>query len=306
VFPIFKNASSSLHFQAIQSHWKIVFNEQINKLDCIEVFLREPDQRLVSGFNTFVQHTMRDCPELDQDTVIWFAKNYLFLDRHYCPQFFWLMSLSRFLSPDTELTFTHMNQVAKLTPLHVVPEGIVPATVEIVKHAQSIPRIEMYQRLEQCFYEIEQRLFERFKSKLKALKKETSSSTEALAYAQHYGLPTRLLDWSANPLVALWFAFSESAIGNFDRVVQTIRIQKWDLKKIEDEKIFNSRVARFINPQNLFMDDRMKNQEGWFSNQNINIIPKGKERSGDGLPHFGRSGLIEEDEYFNYTVASLP
>lgn len=159
--------------------------------------------------------------------------------------------------------------------------------------------------LEQCFYEIEQRLFERFKSKLKALKKETFSSTEVLAYAQHYGLPTRLLYWSANPLVALWFAFSESAMGNFDRVVQTIRIEKWDLKKIEDEKIFNSRVARFINPQNLFMDDRITNQEGWFSNQNINIIPKGKERSGDGLPHFGRSGLIEDDEYFNYKITKF-
>lgn len=163
----------------------------------------------------------------------------------------------------------------------------------------------MEANLEQSFYEIEQRLFESFKGKLDKLKKETSSNTEVLAYAQHYGLPTRLLDWSANPLVALWFAFSESEKGNFDRVVQTITIQKWDIKGTEDENIFNSRVARFINPRNHFIDDRIKNQEGWFSNQDINIIPIGKERSGDGLPHFGRSGLIEEDEYFNFKITKF-
>ncbi|WP_175574421.1 FRG domain-containing protein [Algoriphagus marinus] len=157
--------------------------------------------------------------------------------------------------------------------------------------------------LEQSFYEIEQTLFESFKSKLDKLKKETSSNTEVLAYAQHYGLPTRLLDWSTNSLVALWFAFSESQMGNFDRVVQTITIQKWDVKGAEDENIFNTRVARFINPRNHFIDDRIKNQEGWFSNQDINIIPIGKERSGDGLPHFGRSGLIEEDDYFNWKIS---
>ena len=153
VFPIFKNASSSLHFQAIASNWRIVLNEQIKKLNRIEIFLREPDQRLISGFNTYVQHVLRDNPELDRHTVIWFAKNYLFLDRHYCPQFFWLVSLSRFLSPSTVLTFQHMSRVAEITPLHVMPEGIKPATEEIVTHSETIPNIEMYQRLEQCFYD---------------------------------------------------------------------------------------------------------------------------------------------------------
>jgi len=47
----------------------------------------------------------------------------------------------------------------------------------------------------------------------------TATDWERATIAQHYGIPTRLLDWSENPLVGLYFAIENSNHDNEDGVI---------------------------------------------------------------------------------------
>jgi len=116
VYLIHKNGSSSLRNLQEKYNLNLLAIEQIRQLDFVDVYIRDGKDRYVSGVNTYLQHLKRDHPELDQATAFWFAKQYKFLNRHYVPQFHWLLNLSRYLSPGTKVRirdFKDFNQIAE-------------------------------------------------------------------------------------------------------------------------------------------------------------------------------------------------
>jgi hypothetical protein len=102
VYPIFKNGSSGL----VEKASATLDSDAIRKLKNIEVFVREPFERYVSGVQTY----LRCNSHLDRATALTMIDEYLFLNRHFALQFHWLVNLQRFNS-DVWMTFKTMAEL---------------------------------------------------------------------------------------------------------------------------------------------------------------------------------------------------
>jgi hypothetical protein len=152
VYPIFKNGSSSLYITPTRNRWKIKLNEQIKKINSIDVILRHPEERLLSGVNTFIKNTVNEHHGLDKATVSWFAQNYLYLNRHYCSQFIWLLNLARFLHADARLNFLSMDAIDSIVGQNKKPPNIEPPNDALAKQVAQIQNNEMYQRIDLAIF----------------------------------------------------------------------------------------------------------------------------------------------------------
>ena len=105
-----------------------------------------------------------------------------------------------------------------------------------------------------------------------ALKINNSSNDEWewLVIAQHFGMKTRLLDWTSNPLIALWFACSDHSKLNKDSYVFVLLIHNADflLDKKETPSPFQIESSRIFKP--TLNNERIIAQDGWFTAHAIN------------------------------------
>lgn len=88
VYPIFKNGSSSLGAE----NFRQLNYFELRKIKVIEVYLRDPYERYVSGVQTYLNHLG---PEYHRETTLKFIREFLFLNRHFALQFHWLVNLAR-------------------------------------------------------------------------------------------------------------------------------------------------------------------------------------------------------------------
>jgi len=87
-----------------------------------------------------------------------------------------------------------------------------------------------------------------------------SNDFEWLIVAQHYGVPTRLLDWTSNPLVALFFACN-SDYANDGAVYNFIGPKFLDVDQVTD--IFEIEQDYYFQPRHLF--PRLTAQSSFFT-----------------------------------------
>ncbi len=92
------------------------------------------------------------------------------------------------------------------------------------------------------------------------LDKFLNNEWEWLIFGQHFGLRTRLLDWSSNPLVALWFSLYKN---DADAYIYIFSFPSKDILGDYKNDPFSLTAVEIVKPE--LNNKRIVSQAGWFT-----------------------------------------
>lgn len=140
VYPIFKNGSSSL--KAME--YPVVPIDQLKDIPVIEIFVRDPYKRFLSGVQTYLMQHF----SLDRQTMLYIIRENLFLNRHYCPQFYWLVNLQRYTDAKIKI-----NPIEKLNELLTVNYNKTDKDLDIEQYFKNNQKVLFYTSIDKVLTE---------------------------------------------------------------------------------------------------------------------------------------------------------
>lgn len=152
----------------------------------------------------------------------------------------------------------------------------------------SVGRIEVGKKV--ALMDYEQALLQEFQRRaVSQVERPPRSLLDWLFLAQHYRLPTRLLDWTTNPLVALYFACQSNP--KEDGAVYTYVQNRWLTDWPDSYDPWDNEVLVAIRPPHH--DLRYSNQASVFTlhpEPEKSIEPVGLARI--NIPHYAKGGML--------------